>query len=156
VTRYERVTLEHLRAGATDGASSLEGEPDDVADLAVSLGREVSEDLRVRIGRALDAAGSDHEALVEAISATYREWKVARVEPFSRHHAAAAYAFGAFSGAPVEELVWVVDQAEGGCPDCDDNALAGPTKRGSVFPTGQVHPPAHAGCRCLVLPAGHA
>ena len=66
---------------------------------------------------------------------------------------AAAYAFGAFSAAPVEELVWVVDRAEGGCPDCDDNALAGPTPRGSAFPTGQVHPPAHAGCRCLVLPA---
>jgi DivIVA domain-containing protein len=154
VGRYERVALEHLEAGATDGASSLEGKPGDVGPLATSLGRVVSEDLRVRIGRALDSAGSDEEALVEAISATYREWKVARIEPFSRHHAAAAYAFGVFSGAPVDELVWVVDRAEGGCPDCDDNALAGPTARGSVFPTGQLHPPAHAGCRCLVVPGG--
>jgi hypothetical protein len=40
----------------------------------------------------------------------------------------------------------------GPCPDCDDNALAGPTPRGEVFPTGQPHPPAHAGCRCLLVP----
>jgi DivIVA domain-containing protein len=153
VTRFSGIVVEHLHEAAAAGASSSAGATPDVADLAAALGGEVSDDLRVRIGRALDATGSDEEALVEAISATYREWKTARAEPFARHHAAAAYAYGAFSGAPADELVWVVDRAEGGCPDCDDNALAGPTARGSAYPTGQLYPPAHAGCRCLVLPA---
>jgi hypothetical protein len=38
----------------------------------------------------------------------------------------------------------------GKCPDCDDNALE-PTVKGSDFPTGQPHPPAHPGCRCLLV-----
>ena len=48
-------------------------------------------------------------------------------------------------------LRWVVHDVDGPCPDCDDNALAGPTPRGEAFPTGQLHPPAHAGCRCLLV-----
>ena len=39
----------------------------------------------------------------------------------------------------------------GRCPDCDDNALE-PTLKGATFPTGQQHPPAHPGCRCLLVP----
>jgi hypothetical protein len=102
--------------------------------------------------RAIDTAGSDTEALTEAVSAIYREWKSSRSEPFARHHAAAAYARAAFSSAE-GDLRWAVDPAEGGCPDCDDNALAGATPKGTPYPTGQVHPPAHVGCRCLVVPA---
>jgi hypothetical protein len=124
-----------------------------VTQLAGILGTELAEDLRARLERALDASGSDDEALVDAVSATYREWKTSRGEPFARHHLAAAYALGAFAASATDELQWVVDVAEGGCPDCDDNALAGPTRRGEAYPTGQIHPPAHAGCRCLVLPA---
>jgi hypothetical protein len=151
--RFAAAAAEQLHAGATAGASSFEGDAPSVDHLATALAAEVTDDVRARLERALDANRGDEETLVEAISATYREWKTSRSEPLARHHLAAAYAFGAFSAAPGDELVWVVDQAEGGCADCDDNALAGPTQRGQSFPTGQVHPPAHAGCRCLVLPA---
>ena len=48
---------------------------------------------------------------------------------------------------------WVVDDGGAPCPDCDDNALAGPVPHGSEFPTGDLHPPAHPGCRCLAAPA---
>ena len=48
---------------------------------------------------------------------------------------------------------WVVDDDVAECPDCDDNALAGPVPSGEAFPTGHPHPPAHAGCRCLLAPA---
>jgi hypothetical protein len=34
--------------------------------------------------------------------------------------------------------------------------LAGPTPKGQAYPTGQLHPPAHHGCRCLLVPAGPA
>ncbi|HMC69781.1 MAG TPA: hypothetical protein VKJ07_11560, partial [Mycobacteriales bacterium] len=110
-------------------------------------------DLRMRLERAVDADGSDREALVESVSSAYREWKTSRAEPIARHHLAAAYALGIYAAVPGERLRWVVDVAEGSCPDCDDNALAGPTPKGDAFPTGQPHPPAHVGCRCLVLPA---
>jgi hypothetical protein len=151
--RYAGAAADLLRTGAEAGATSVEGDAPEVDELAAALATDVADDVRVRLERALDAHRGDEESLVEAISATYREWKTSRSEPLARHHVAAAYAFGVFSAVPGDELVWVVDAAEGGCADCDDNALAGPTRRGQAFPTGQVHPPAHAGCRCLVLPA---
>jgi DivIVA domain-containing protein len=151
--RFASMAVEQLGVGAAAGAASFDGAAPGIDELAAVLAADVTDDVRSRLERALDATSGDEEALVEAISATYREWKTARTEPLARHHVAAAYALGVFSAAPGEELVWLVDEAEGGCPDCDDNALAGPTRRGQAFPTGQLHPPAHAGCRCLVLPA---
>jgi hypothetical protein len=47
----------------------------------------------------------------------------------------------------------VVDRAGEPCPDAEDNALAGVVPAGEPFPTGVCQPPAHPGCRCMVLPA---
>jgi hypothetical protein len=150
--RFAAVAGDHLRAGVEVGAASQGGAAPEVDELAHQFGADITDDVRARVGRALDSTGSDDEALVEAISATYREWKTSRSEPFARHHLAAAYALGAFSALDDGSQRWVVDVAEGGCPDCDDNALAGPTPKGERYPTGQAHPPAHMGCRCLVVP----
>lgn len=162
LARYERVAAGPLATAATAGANAgdrsavvdIAAMADAVAvdDLARGFADEVATDLRARLERALDAGTTDSEALVEAISAGYREWKSARSEPAARHHAVAAYAAGAYAVAPAGQLRWLVDRAEGGCPDCDDNALAGPTPKGSPYPTGQLHPPAHTGCRCLLVP----
>jgi DivIVA domain-containing protein len=151
--RYASLATDHLVAGAAAGAASLGGDAPPVDEVAAALADELVGELRARLERAVDADGADQEALVETISATYRQWKTARSEAFARHHVAAAYARGVFTAAPGDSLQWVVDPAEGGCADCDDNALAGPTPKGEAYPTGQPHPPAHAGCRCLVLPA---
>jgi hypothetical protein len=88
-----------------------------------------------------------------AIGARYREWRSADLETTVVDVLAAAYARGSYDGAgPATPLRWVPDEP-GRCPDCDDNALE-PTPKGGVFPTGQTHPPAHPGCRCLVVLAG--
>lgn len=120
--------------------------------MAADLARTVAGDLRARVERAIEEAGGDVETLAEAISSAYRGWKTARTEPLARDAITAGFAAGLYAatGGP---LRWVVDPAEGGCPDCDDNALAGSTAKGSAFPTGQLHPPAHAGCRCIVVTA---
>ena len=60
----------------------------------------------------------------------------------------AAYARGVYDAAPDGARLRWVPAGSGKCPDCDDNALE-PTVKGSDFPTGQPHPPAHPGCRCL-------
>ena len=52
-----------------------------------------------------------------------------------------------------EPVRWVFDPAVGACSDCEDNSLQGAVAAGTAFPTGHVCAPAHAGCRCLVLPA---
>jgi len=88
-----------------------------------------------------------------AIGARYREWRSADLETRVVDVLSAAYARGSYDGAgPATPLRWVPDEP-GRCPDCDDNALE-PTPKGGVFPTGQAHPPAHPGCRCLIVLAG--
>jgi hypothetical protein len=100
-----------------------------------------------------DVEDLDIGSLSERLSGVYREWKVQKVERLASHYLIAAHQRGVFLGQPEGALLrWIVDD-DTPCPDCDDNALAGPTPRGETFPTGQLHPPAHLGCRCLVTPA---
>jgi DivIVA domain-containing protein len=145
--RYATAAVERLAEAAGSAVA--------VDDLAGELGAEVAGVLRSRLGRAIDEVGGDDDvALTDALSAAYRESKTSRIEPLSRHAVVAAHARGAYAAAPDDRsLRWVVDPEEGGCPDCDDNVLAGPTAKGEPFPTGQPHPPAHTGCRCVVVPA---
>lgn len=148
-----------VRAGAgfvSDPASPPEAEPPQPpADApAAALAAELVEPLRARLSRALEggADGDDPSVAAESLRATYRQWKVQQVEEHARHHVLAAFSLGAFAATPpVVSLQWLVDD-DGHCPDCDDNALAGPTAKGQPFPTGQLHPPAHRGCRCLLVP----
>ena len=120
---------------------------------AHALAQELVEPLRERLSRAL-AGGPDADdpaVVAESLRATYRQWKVQQVEECARHHVLAAFSAGAFTATPdAATLRWLVDD-DGHCPDCDDNALAGPTPKGEIFPTGQLHPPAHRGCRCLLV-----
>ena len=61
---------------------------------------------------------------------------------------------GALAGvAPETPIRWVVDPAGPECADAEDNALGGVVCAGEVFPTDHVCAPAHAGCRCMILPA---
>ena len=122
---------------------------------AQALARELVEPLRERLSRAL-AGGTDADdpaVVAESLRASYRQWKIQQVEECARHHVLAAFSLGAFAATPEgATLRWLVDD-DGHCPDCDDNALAGPTPKGQPFPTGQPHPPAHPGCQCLLVPA---
>jgi DivIVA domain-containing protein len=125
-----------------------------VEAVAVDLAAEVVTMLRERVARALDATADDGGDAAESISAAYREWRLQRIEPAARHAVATAFALGSYVAQPDGTTVrWLVDDDGRPCPDCDDNALAGPTVKGEAFPTGQRHPPAHPGCRCLLVPA---
>ena len=153
VARYVEVAAADLQAGAVRGARAAGGgEAPSVDELATALASEVADDLRARLQRAVDAADGDEAPLRDAISSAYREWKTSWAQPLVRHHLAAAHAQGRFAALPAVPLRWVVDDDGEACPDCDDNALAGPTPKGEPFPTGQERPPAHVGCRCMVVP----
>jgi hypothetical protein len=92
-------------------------------------------------------------ALTSAIGARYREWKARDLEVALLDALSAAYARGAYDAAPSgAPLRWVPDRP-GQCPDCDDDALE-ETVKSKLFPTGQAFPPAHPGCRCIVVLAG--
>ncbi|HET9692174.1 MAG TPA: hypothetical protein VFP61_13560, partial [Acidimicrobiales bacterium] len=143
---------------AGDGALAIHGGDvgaDVASPVAEGLAAAVLDPLRRRLGEAVrSAAGEEQAVLVEAIGSVYREWKTQRVEPAVLDAVVAAFAAGAYAAVPAgTPLRWVVEDTAGPCPDCDDNALAGALGRGEEWPTGQLHPPAHAGCRCLLVRA---
>ena len=120
---------------------------------ALALAEELVTELRSRLSRALAEPDMDEVGTADAVGAVYRSWKGARIETLAMDHVIAGFGRGVLASVPSDaRLTWVVDDDGGPCPDCDDNGLAGPTPAGEAFPTGQVHPPAHAGCRCLLMP----
>jgi DivIVA domain-containing protein len=154
--RYAGVATEHLREAAGSGALFAGGTPAD-APAVDAIGDELAATIVAPLRRRLDgdAAGSESgdDALGDRVGAAFREWKGARVERLAGDQALAAFGEGTVAAVPKgTTLRWVVDDGGMECPDCDDNALSGPTPPGEAFPTGHPHPPAHAGCRCLVAP----
>ncbi len=127
-----------------------------VDDLAEHLAADLAEPLRGRLQQVMAEAradDADHASTGERMSSVFREWKSQRTELLVGHFLVTAHGRGAFVASPEGSLSrWLVDDGESRCPDCDDNALAGPTPKGEPFPTGQLHPPAHVGCRCLLVP----
>ncbi|MBU6216559.1 MAG: hypothetical protein KGR17_08125, partial [Acidobacteria bacterium] len=66
----------------------------------------------------------------------------------------AGFACGVVAAAPAGATwCWVVDHGGLPCSDAEDNSLAGDVVAGEAFPTGDVAPPAHAGCRCILAPS---
>jgi DivIVA domain-containing protein len=109
--------------------------------------------LRERIAAAIDAGeDGDTSGLVERIGARFREWKNQSLENALADALAMSWSRGVYDASPDGSVFRWIPQVEGRCADCDDNGLE-PTVKGSSFPTGQPHPPAHPGCRCLLAPS---
>lgn len=161
----QRARLEEATSGLLAEAWSLghrwpgelEGEASEASSagqqVAAELALEVTGLLRHRLSEALGSLGDVGDGAADAAGAAYREWRGRRVERTAGDFATAAFSQGVVTGAGGAELRWVVDDDGEPCPDCDDNALAGPVAPGEEFPTGQRHPPIHAGCRCLLVVA---
>lgn len=155
---YRDVARTHLEPAARAGAASspMGTAAVSVDDLAGQLAADIAESLRQRLDVALEQATRDEQelaAVAERVNSTYREWKTQRIQRMTLHYVNAAYNRGIFLATPEgTPLRWLVDD-EGPCPDCDDNALSGATPRGEAYPTGQMLPPAHVGCRCLLVRA---
>jgi DivIVA domain-containing protein len=163
--RYGAVAGPVLERAAHAGAEFAAGSEDFglIADatpdaLIAGLVAELVVPLRQRVERVVEEGvateGDDDLAVADGVSAAYRQWKSEQVERIAQHAAVAAFSVGALAATPDDaRLRWVVDD-DGPCPDCDDNALAGALPKGEAFPTGQLHPPAHVGCRCLLVTTG--
>jgi hypothetical protein len=141
-----------LAWGAFGTRSRREALPE-VGDLADELGRSIVEPLRQRVEEAFSASGEDTTELADVLGAAYREWKTQRIEAVARDQVMAAYSRGFYTALPEGTMLrWVMSPAEGPCPDCEDNTLAGAQRKGEPWPTGQLYPPAHPGCRCALVP----
>jgi DivIVA domain-containing protein len=156
--RYRDAAEAPLAAAADVGASFNGSAPSGYVPsgaLAQAMADELVGGLRDRISRSLAAVGeaADESDAADSLGFAYRQWKTERIDKIARHHLAAAFNAGVLAGAPDgATLRWVFGDVVP-CPDCDDNALAGPTAKGESYPTGQAHPPAHPGCGCLLVVA---
>ncbi len=147
-----------LDAAASSAAIAVTGTAEDRPapdELVDELVRGLALPLRERVYDALLDESDDE--VTQRVNARYREWKTG-VEAAVGDALVAVWGRGTVDAAPEGSLLRWIPEQEGRCADCDDNALE-PTARGEAFPTGQAHPPAHPGCRCVlavVVEAGAA
>jgi hypothetical protein len=156
--RYEAGAVPELAVAAAGGAAFFGGDPSratPVDDLASDLAIAIVVPLRDRIEASLREAGGEEETIADLLRSCYREWKAHRLAGEAHHVVLAAFNRALYDAAePGTQLRWLVDDGGSPCPDAEDNALAGLVVRGEPFPTGHCYPPAHPGCRCLLVPAG--
>jgi hypothetical protein len=100
----------------------------------------------------VEGPGPTEEEAAELVSAAYREWRGERIERLVGDHVIGAFSSGVRAASGKVPLRWIAAGPDEACADCDDNALAEAAADGERFPTGHLHPPAHVGCRCLVVP----
>lgn len=147
VEGYASLARRHLATAAAAGG----GEGADIGPLAEALGRAIVEPFRRRLERSAADVDGDADELDERLRALYREWKAQHIGPATDDALLSAYARGTLHGAAGGAVRWCIDPAQGPCPDAQDNALAGAVDAGEVFPTGDLCPQAHPGCRCLLV-----
>ncbi len=151
--------LPAIHEAAAAGQRLVSGREDQVASLMVrcaEIAEGVAADLSSPVrDRLSDAIDDQTEDLATVLGQTYREWTTDRLSDRVREALTAGFSAGAFCattpGVPVR---WILDDGEQPCSDCDDNVLNGVQSSGEAFPTGELYPPVHPGCRCLVVPAG--
>jgi DivIVA domain-containing protein len=158
VARWAHVLQPAVDAAYSAGAATVEVAPGAASApraLLTELATSVVSPLRERLGASLEhidaRTPADTEiAIAQSLGARYREWRGEQLESVLGDALAVSWSRGVFDAAPDGARLRWIPAVVGKCPDCDDNALE-PTLKGSEFPTGQPHPPAHPGCRCLLV-----
>ncbi len=150
VTVAGSVLSEAAEAGV---AATGEGEVPDTADIARKMAEAICVPLRDRFENAREASDGDTDELDTRLRACYREWKTTVLSDAGEDALVAAWSAGVSAAVPDGcGLRWLVAPGAAPCPDAEDNALAGVVAAGSEFPTGDRIPPAHPGCRCMLVP----
>jgi DivIVA domain-containing protein len=154
LTAWVGVTRDAIDDAYRGGSIAAGGEPNAASDdFAAEVAAVIVLPVRERIAAAIDAGEEgDTGGLVERIGARFREWKNQTLENALADALAMAWSRGVYDASPDGTVLRWIPLVEGSCADCDDNGLE-PTVKGSTFPTGQTHPPAHPGCRCLLAPS---
>ena len=148
-------TFAHQQLGHGDGAVS---DPTEINRSAVGTGAQELADTVVTLLRRrlleedVEGPGPSEEEATELVSAAYREWRGERIERLVGDHVIGAFSSGVRAASAKASLRWIPSGSDDACADCEDNALADAVADGERFPTGHLHPPAHVGCRCLVVP----
>ncbi len=160
--RYAVAVAEDSMAAASAGAKSVKAAGGSsrrvtqkaiaahaVSAITAGLVAGFRDDARIAIGE----AEGDRDVLLGLIRDVYRTWKTERIDSHVDDIACSSYSHGAYLALePGSRITWMAEPDTNCCSECEDNSLGGSVVRGDDFPTGHSHPPAHAGCRCLVCP----
>jgi DivIVA domain-containing protein len=150
--RYGDAVSEDIMAAAKGAAKSAKV-TDVIPTVDVLIGVQLVKPLRDRLAKAIEQNGTDRVAMAKALRGVYRQWKSQHIDEQVDDIACLSYSRGFFAGVkPGTQVCWMVDPNGPECPDAEDNSLAGSIALGKEFPTGNLHPLAHAGCRCLLAP----
>ena len=150
--RYGDAVSEDIMAAAKGAAKSVKV-TDVIPTVDVLIGVQLVKPLRDRLAKAIEQNGTDRVAMAKALRGVYRQWKSQHIDEQVDDIACLSYSRGFFAGVkPGTQVCWMVDPNGPECPDAEDNSLAGSIALGKEFPTGNLHPLAHAGCRCLLAP----
>ena len=138
-------------------AGSLFSEDDQIEECLRSNLEQFLEIHRAHLERSFrdgDEAGLENNERAERIRATYRDWRSGSLTELAGDLAIAGFTQGErLAAGPGTQWCWAVDHGGLPCADGEDNALEGAIACGDPFPTGDITPPAHPGCRCILLPA---
>jgi DivIVA domain-containing protein len=162
IDSYATAALPALEQASEAGATFAGTGPSDGphADVLLGVAHDLAESvvgpLRRRLSAGDGLADAEESVVAEYVGSAFREWKGERIERLAGDHVVAAFSLGTISaieGEKAAQLEWVAVPGAGDapCPDCEDNGLNGSQRPGEAFPTGHAHPPAHPGCRCLLV-----
>jgi hypothetical protein len=145
-------------AGVSFAGSGSAGGPsvDALLGIAHELADSVVGPLRRRLAEDDGLADAEESVVTDHVGSAFREWKGERIERLAGDHVVAAFSLGTIAAVQKDQAAQVEWLAVAGtgdapCPDCEDNGLNGALGPGEEFPTGHRHPPAHPGCRCLLV-----
>lgn len=163
----EAFLAEGYRAGIADGATLADVPPDEsaadpsrVIDAATvfrgALTHEISASLEATLRAGIEA-DEDATSLSERVSEVFRDLKGPVAEATVEAGLVRTYELGVhdrWRQAGIGKRTWVLGE-EPRCPEnrCRGNADEGPVSLDEPFPSGEVVPPAHPGCTCVVAPA---
>ncbi len=162
VDSFSTAAIPALEQSAAAGVSfaGLRGAGGPKSDVLLGIAHELAQAVVGPLRRRLDGGDgldeADESVVAEHVGSAFREWKGERIERLAGDHVVAAFSVGtiaAAEGGSSARLEWlaVSDSGDPPCPDCEDNGLTGSVDPGEEFPTGHRHPPAHPGCRCLLV-----
>jgi len=159
VERYLEAMTPEIQIAARAGATSVDAELS--VDIELSTMRELIRQglvipMRERLARTMADGSEKPDAVMRHVRAVYREWKTQHMNDEVADVLLLAYGAGVLAGVPTgTPMCWMVDPNGPACPDAEDNSLAGSVAAGEAYPTGHRLAPAHPGCRCVLVRAGH-
>lgn len=136
-------------------AASVKWASTRVGDLITGIDETTRQLIRTTIAEGLNA-GKSAEEIADDLRQSYA-FSAERAELIAETEVARANSYGALDGYKKAQEAGVQVRKswlrlEDACPVCQENEEAGDIDIDEAFPSGDLAPPAHPNCRCVIVP----